>query len=228
VTVRSEFDQYADEYDATVQAAIGASGETVAFFADLKARLARHEAPSARRVLDFGCGVGNMSRALAARFPGAKIAGCDPSAESIATARERSNAAVEFVTTTGHQLPFESGTFDLVVAACVFHHIDGREQAHWASEMARVLRPGGQVAFFEHNPLNPLTQRVVRNVPFDAEAVLLRRSAADGLLTRAGFRVRRSRYYFFFPRLLAALRPLEPLMGWIPFGGQYYVIGDKP
>src|SRR3954467_12167317 len=59
------FDPYADQYDATVQSAISASGESVAFFADLKARLARERAPDlTRSVLDFGCGVGNVSRAM--------------------------------------------------------------------------------------------------------------------------------------------------------------------
>jgi hypothetical protein len=35
------------------------------------------------------------------------------------------------------------------------------------------------------------------------------------------------RYYFFFPRFLAALPPLEPLLGWLPAGGQYYVVGER-
>ena len=225
--LHSEFDRYADEYDATVQAAIGASGETVAFFAELKARLAHAEAPNARNVLEFGCGVGNACRALARQFPRAKIAGCDPSAESIAAARERSGPEIEYAVSDVERLPFPDASFDLVVAACVFHHIAPGEQARWASELARVLRPGGQLAFFEHNPRNPLTRRVVRAVPFDHGVVLLPRAMAEQLLRQAGFRIRRSRYYFFFPRVLAVLRSLEPLMGWIPFGGQYYVMGVR-
>ena len=52
--------------------------------------------------------------------------------------------------------------------------------------MARVLRPGGIAAIFEHNPLNPLTRRVVSNCVFDEDAVLLRRRRARGLLRQAG------------------------------------------
>jgi ubiquinone/menaquinone biosynthesis C-methylase UbiE len=226
VTPANEFDAYADEYDATVLAAIGASGESVAYFAELKARLARHEAPTADRVLDFGCGVGNMSRALLAQYPRAKVTGCDPSADSIAVARKRSGSAIEFATSSD-RLPFPDGSFDLVVAACVFHHIASGERAHWAGEIARVLRRGGRYAHFEHNPFNPLTQRVVRNVPFDAGVELLRCSESVRLLEAAGLRVKRERYYFFFPRFLAPLRTLEPIMGWIPMGGQYYVIGER-
>ena len=125
------------------------------------------------------------------------------------------------------RLPFDDGSFDLAIAACVFHHIDAREQRFWVREIARVLRPGGRFVMFEHNPRNPLTRRVVRNVPFDEGVVLLRREDARALLEHAGLRVRRSRFYFFFPRFLAALRVLEPLMGWVPFGGQFYVVGER-
>ena len=228
MTNPTTFDQFANDYDATVQAAIGASGESVAYFAELKARFARAEAPpSTRRVLDFGCGIGNTTRALAVVMPQARIVGSDPSSESLAVARARSNGAAEFALNANDRLPFDDASFDLVIAACVFHHIDAGRQQHWTSEIARVLRPGGRFVMFEHNPLNPLTQRVVRNVPFDAGVVLLGRDRASQLLHAAGLRPRRSRYYFFFPRFLSALRRLEPLLAWLPLGGQYYVVGER-
>ena len=222
------FDRYADEYDATVQAAIGASGESVAYFAALKARLAKVEAPPGTgRVLDFGCGIGNTSRALATEFGSARITGCDPSAASVATAKARASPRIDYVGTDDRRLPFDDATFDLAVAACVFHHIDGDRHAFWAGEIARVLRPRGRFVLFEHNPLNPLTRRVVQNIPFDRDVVLLGRAEAQRLVRDANLRVARSRYYFFFPRWLAALRPAEPWMGWVPLGGQYYVVGQR-
>jgi len=228
MTNPTTFDQFANDYDATVQAAIGASGESVTYFAALKATLARDEAPpSTQRVLDFGCGIGNTTRALAAAMPRARIVGSDPSSDSLAVARARSTDAAEFALSDDERLPFADASFDLVIAACVFHHIDAARQRHWASEIARVLRTGGRFVMFEHNPLNPLTQRVVRNVPFDAGVVLLGRAETARLLRAAGLRVRRSRYYFFFPRFLAALRRLEPLLARLPFGGQYYVVGER-
>jgi hypothetical protein len=90
-----------------------------------------------------------------------------------------------------------------------------------------VLRPGGRLLLFEHNPLNPLTRRVVNAVPFDKGVVLLRRRAAVRLVRRSGLRVRDAKYYFFFPRGLALLRVLERFMGWVPFGGQYLVVGER-
>lgn len=224
----SDFDEYALAYDATVQQAISASGESLDFFNVQKARLTRTLAPQdTQRVLDFGCGVGNITRALAKEFPDASLFGADPSAESVAVARRRSNAALTFVQQPATELPFESASFDLAVAACVFHHIPSSERPRWMAELARVLRRGGRLVMFEHNPLNPLTQRVVRAVPFDANAELLRRQQAVELVHRHGFRVCRSSYYNFFPRLLSLLRPMEPHMGWIPMGAQFYVVGER-
>lgn len=228
MTASSSFDQFADAYDATVQAAIGASGESVAYFAALKAGLAAALAPApCRTVLDFGCGTGNMARALAAALPSARVTGCDASAASIEVARARSGASADFVANGAGRLPFADASVDLVTAACVFHHIERSERQKWAAEIRRVLRPGGRAIVFEHNPLNPLTQRVVRNIPFDRGVSLLPRSEALRLLTGAGLRAMSSRYYFFFPRWLAALRPIEPALGWLPFGGQYLVAGER-
>lgn len=226
LTTPDTFDHYAERYDATVQAAIGASGESVAFFAELKARLARQEAPAARAILDVGCGIGNVTRALARAFPRAHVMGSDPSPESIEIARARADAPVTFAVSRD-TLPFADATFDLAVAACVFHHIDAADRAHWAAEIARVLRPGGRFVLFEHNPLNPLTRRVVARVPFDEGVELLTRGDSARLVRSAGFRVARSRFYFFFPRALRALRGLEPALGWLPVGAQYYVVGER-
>jgi ubiquinone/menaquinone biosynthesis C-methylase UbiE len=223
----STFDQYAERYDATVQAAIGASGESVAFFAELKARLAREVAPDARRILDVGCGIGNVTRALARAFPAAIVTGSDPSPESIAIARSHPAPAVDFARSEANVLPFPDASFDLVIAACVFHHIAPADRVASALEIRRVLRPGGRFVLFEHNPLNPLTRRVVRNVPFDEGVVLLPMTAGRRLMRDAGLRVSRQRFYFFFPRLLRALRRLEPALGWLPAGAQYYVVGER-
>jgi SAM-dependent methyltransferase len=220
------FDQYADAYDATVQAAIGASGESVGYFARLKARLAAQVAPArCAEVLDFGCGVGNVARALAVELPGSRVTGVDASPASIEAAARRGGAV--FVVNDEAGLPFADGSFDLVTAACVFHHVPPGERVRWAREIARVLRPGGRLAMFEHNPLNPLTRRVVRRVPFDAGVRLLGLHEARALVRQSELRVVHTRCYFFFPRWLAALRFLEPALGRLPVGAQHLVVGER-
>ena len=178
-------------------------------------------------MLDFGCGIGNTTAALAEAFPTARVTGCDVSPASIAHAARAhgGTARTDFVAIAG-ALPFPDASFDLAFTACVFHHIARDEQLHWAAELRRVVAPGGACFLFEHNPYNPLTRKVVRDCIFDRGVTLLRPGYARRLLAAAGFRVDPPRFYFFFPHALAFLRPLERALGWCPFGAQYFVRGS--
>jgi SAM-dependent methyltransferase len=229
------FDGYAGSYVDAVDASIAASGEDAAYFAARKGdevrrwiRTAGAAAPT--RALDFGCGVGLSTVALAdALGSRCKITGVDVSAESIRAARARFGAATrEFVhADPAALLPFDAGQFDLVFTACVFHHIPRDAHAHWASELGRVLRPGGAALVFEHNPLNPLTVRAVRACPFDEGVDLLRPDYTRQLLSNAGLAAERPRYYFFFPATLRVLRPAERWLAAVPFGAQYFVAARR-
>jgi ubiquinone/menaquinone biosynthesis C-methylase UbiE len=232
MTDPGSFDEYATSYNQTVQATIAASGESVEYFARIKARLVaeRLGARCPDRVLDFGCGIGNTTRSLAREFPRATLVGYDQSAESIALARTfgtANGARIEYWTDRGSRLPFSDGAFDLVFASCVFHHIDRSDHVSWAREVGRVLASGGSFFVFEHNPLNPVTRHVVRTCPFDKGVRLLRAKYAVRILEEAGFKSKEVRYYFFFPALLRALRPAEQYLRSIPLGAQYYVHGIR-
>jgi len=224
------FDDCARVYNATVQSAIGASGETVQFFAELKvglmARVLGDRQP--RTILDFGCGIGNTTRAIAARFPSSRIIGFDVSAESIAIARKTSSeqsGRIEYTSSANDCLPLTDASVGTVFTSCVFHHIEEANRAHWVRELRRVLEAGAPLFVFEHNPYNPLTIRVVRRVPFDEGVILLRPADAGRLLRREGFIISPPVFYFFFPALLRVLRVFEPLMKRVPIGAQYFVVG---
>ena len=90
-----------------------------------------------------------------------------------------------------------------------------------------MLRPGGSLFVFEHNPFNPLTVRVVNTCPFDANAHLIRGSLMKRRLLGAGFASAKIRYRVFFPHFLRWLRPLEGALAWLPLGGQYYARSVK-
>jgi len=223
-----EFDQYASSYREMHRTSIRASGEDPEYFAAYKARymaakFERATGGDQLRILDFGCGIGNSVPHLADQFPGAVIVGCDPSSASIELATEKHSDKAAFAWVDGLRLPFADGRFDVVLAACVFHHIDPAERQHWMAEIKRVLAPGGHAFVFEHNMLNPLTLKAVRECPFDEDAILLPRSELLSLASNSGFAQVSSDYIVFFPSQLAALRPLESAMGWIPFGAQYVV-----
>lgn len=223
-----EFDRYADQYTDLHRASIHASGEEPSYFSRYKARymaaaVGAAHAGEAVAVLDFGCGIGNSIPFLREAFPRAHLYGVDPSGESIQHARSTHGGEAEFRVNDDDRLPYPDGAFDLVQAACVFHHIRPQQRLRWMCEIRRVLKPGGEVFVFEHNVLNPLTRKAVHDCPFDEDAILLPRHELIGLGRAAGFPDARARYIVFFPAALAFFRPLEPLLGLVPFGAQYVV-----
>lgn len=110
--------------------------------------LAAAEIAGARRVLDVGCGDGQVSR-LASRLGCELVVGIDPTWNQVRVAAERGGAA--FARAGAAQLPFADSSFDAVVACLVFEHIREVDQA--ISEVARVLEPGGRFCFFLNHPL---------------------------------------------------------------------------
>jgi len=112
--------------------------------------LAGEEIEGARRVLDVGCGDGQISR-LAAAIDGVDlVVGLDPTWNQVAVAASR-GGATGFVRAPADRLPFADATFDAVVACLVFEHIDAVDEA--IAEVARVLEPGGRFCFFLNHPL---------------------------------------------------------------------------
>jgi SAM-dependent methyltransferase len=109
--------------------------------------IAARELAGSQRVLDVGCGDGQVSR-LAAKL-GAQVVGIDPTWNCVSVANERGGAA--FARAGAAQLPFADGTFDAVVACLVFEHIRDVDAA--IAEVARVLQPGGRFCFFLNHPL---------------------------------------------------------------------------
>jgi len=226
---QSEFDKFAHEYAELHRANIAASGEGPEYFAEYKIRDLRdllatpgHGGPPAR-ILDFGAGIGASVAHIKSYFPATQLTCVDVSVASLRIAARRFPGMAEFVAFDGDRLPFADGSFDCVFSACVFHHIEPAEHVGLLSELRRVLRPGGLIMIFEHNPLNPLTVQAVRTCPFDENAILMRAATFRERFIEAGFTGASARYRLFFPRALRLLRPLEQWMKWLPLGAQYYV-----
>ena len=224
---KAQFDQYAGKYEDMHRQNIRASGEDPEYFAAYKAKVLADwfgkQGLATLRILDFGCGIGGSIPHLRSAFPAAHIEGRDPSQESIRVARETHGDKAVFDVVAGTRLDLADAAFDVVFVACVFHHIPPAERSAWMRELRRVLKPGGHAFIFEHNVLNPLTVKAVKDCPFDEDAILLPRRELLALAREAGFASDRARYIVFFPRLLSLLRPVEPALGWLPLGAQYFV-----
>jgi SAM-dependent methyltransferase len=230
----AEFDKFADEYEALHRASIAVSGEDPDFFAEYKIRdiardVARHADPlsASPSVLDFGSGNGSSVPFVRKHLPRALLTCVDVSRRSLALAERRFPSLARFVHFDGTHLPLPAEHFDIAYAACVFHHIDPAEHIALLKELHRVIRPGGSLFVFEHNPYNPLTVRVVNSCAFDENAQLIRGAAMKARLASAGFARTRIRYRIFFPHALRILRPLEAALAWLPLGGQYCALARK-
>lgn len=221
---RVDFDQYAGQYEAILAAQTNFFDRDSNYFARYKIELLKQMVGPVGAVLDFGCGIGRSMPHLRELFPDADIVGCDPSADSLANARSQ-NPSCRFV--TNDELDPDC-KFDLVIASCVFHHIPPENRQMAMRFCYSRLREGGHFVIFEHNPINPVTRRLVKQCPFDADAVLLTMRETIDRMRNAHFKVDESNYCLFFPKPLAALRSLEKYLGWLPMGGQYFVCASGP
>lgn len=227
-----DFDQYTDSYREAVEESIAFAGGDAARYVGAKARLlvdlARRKLgdPAQLEALDVGCGPGETDAFLEGAF--SALHGVDLSAPMVERAAERNPWTSYSSYERGEPLPYEDGAFDLSFAICVFHHVPVEERPALAEEMARVTRPGGLVAVFEHNPWNPLTRKAVSDCPFDEDAVLLPRPKTRRLLEGAGLEAAESAFIIFFPREGPRLERIERRLGRVPLGAQYYVAARPP
>ncbi len=99
------------------------------------------------RVLDAGCGTGNLVAALAER--GVRAWGVDPSPEMLAVARGKNVRGAGFKEGRAEALPFKDGWFDRVVCQLVVHLVD-RPRAF--AEARRVLAPEGRIVIATFEP----------------------------------------------------------------------------
>ncbi len=99
------------------------------------------------RVLDLGCGTGQLTVRIASELPGCAVTGCDFSRgmleHAVARAAGLRSAAVRWVRGDAGRLPFRAGAFDAVVSTEAFHWFPDQDAA--VAEMHRVLAPGGLV-----------------------------------------------------------------------------------
>jgi SAM-dependent methyltransferase len=142
--------QIKDSMRATWMAGdFGVVARTIAVYA--KEFIERLEIEPGVRALDVACGTGNLAIPLA--HLGAVVTGVDIATNLVAQARER--AAAEGVVATfdegdAEQLPYADASFDLVVT--MFGAMFAPRPELAASELARVLKPGGKLAMANWNP----------------------------------------------------------------------------
>lgn len=147
---KAHFDRISGRWSRNYDSQSGAMRERVAGFAAALADI-----PAGARLLDFGCGSGDITRALAAR--GFAMTGIDLSPAMIAAARRQldaGNIGWAVAQPDAVALPFADSFFDGALASSVLeYHSDPAAQL---VEIARVIRPGGIFAFTVPDMTHPV------------------------------------------------------------------------
>ena len=224
------FGDYVDSYQLKIQESIDFAGQDADFFIQVKAdmviKLVNKYCNSLQsaKVLDVGCGLGLVDRHLAGSIN--NLFGVDIE-EDVVSKAKINNPGVNYSVYDGEELPFENNIMDFCFAINVMHHVPPTIWQNFTNEMHRVLKPGGAAVVFEHNPLNPLTRRVVSKCEFDRGAVLLSHNKITNLFINSGFALTEDGYILFFPFKGGFFRTIEKRMKWIPLGAQQFIIGKK-
>ena len=228
-TMQAEFDLLADEYYQQHKANIAITGEDPEYFSkykivDFAEYFKKINTPSS--ILDFGSGIGNSIPYFRECFPASQLFCSDVSSRSMEISKERFPGN-EVYLKIDDCIPAEDQAFDAAFTACVFHHIPPNAHPKWIEELRRVVKQGGKLALYEHNPLNLLTVRAVNNCPIDVNARLIRARKMRQLLIDGGWRHVKVEYKIFFPSALKSLRIFERYMRSVFLGAQYRVTAIK-
>jgi len=168
--------------------------------------------PGGRKVLDVGCGDGELACELARR--GAIVTGIDASAAMIEAARDRAKGQdtdTAFEVAEAARLPFAAEQFDIVVAVTILCFVADATPVF--REMARVLRPGGRLVIGELGRWS--TWAAARRLrawwgsPLWRRARFRRASELRALAEGAGLEVEQVRGAIYYPRLRSAARLLS-------------------
>jgi ubiquinone/menaquinone biosynthesis C-methylase UbiE len=157
--------------------------------------------PKGLRWLDVGCGNGAFTEAIIARAAPAEVTGVDPSEGQLAYARTRPGVRMaQFRIAGAQELPFADDSFDAAIMALVITFVPDPHKA--ASEMKRVVRPGGTVATYMWDipggglPLEPIHQAMHEMgmpVPVPPGTETSRQEAMRQVWEKAGFQSIESR-----------------------------------
>lgn len=136
----------ARRYEAQVEALFsGAAGAMRRRALSLLAKAWRGRDQRGLKILDLACGSGGFLKDLKAAFPRARVMGLDLSPSYTAEARVRSRLPV--TQANAERLPFADASLDAITCVYLFHELPPRVRPVVAAEIARVLKPGGVLAF---------------------------------------------------------------------------------
>lgn len=169
-------------------------------------------------IVDLGCGTGTSALILAADT-GLNVSAIDLSADNIRRAKERllpdekSHSRIQFQQADAHELPFEDGYFDGVIAECTFSLF--AQQQTVLEEVKRILKPAGQLGITDMAVGGPLPDDIASIVaPWTCLVDVVDQRAYSDIFINAGFSIREfSDESFTLQSLISGLKRKLLLLG---------------
>lgn len=121
---------------------------------------------SGKSVLEYGCGLGEISVLLAKS--NAQVTTFDLSPASVAVTKQRAcvnnvGTQINAFVAAGENLPFANESFDIVFGKAILHHVDVNQGWY---DIYRVLKKGGKAVFIEPMGMNPLLKFARNHLPY--------------------------------------------------------------
>ncbi len=222
--MKVNFDDHVDSYEQQTQVQTKFFNNKREYFDLYKVNLMKevNSDYSPKSILDFGCGIGLCLGYLLKEFKKSKIYATDESLKSQKYSQKK-YPKVKFL----NHKKINRYNFDLIFISGVFHHVKPSKRLNLISTINKILNKNGKIFITEHNPFNPITQKIVSQCEYDKDANLISQKEMINLLLKKGFTNIQSGYYLFFPEIFKFFRPLEKFMRWMPLGGQYFIAAQK-
>jgi len=203
MTTKSRIDMERDFHDRKAEGLV----ENQDFYrlditSDIRAEMFRKMGSlQGKKVLDFGCGSGWMSIALAER--GCDVVAVDLSLQSLKKARQAASEKglenrITFCQMNGEALGIKSSQFDFVIGNAIIHHLDVQNAFQ---EIREILKKGGVAYFVEPLGLNPIINFYRKLTPNKRTVDERPLTAEDMRLIRGMFQETRVQFYFFLALL---------------------------
>lgn len=156
----AHFDFLTPFYGPLVQVFYGKQFRKIAKLINLKPK---------EKLLDVGCGDGNLLKILQGEYPKNKLTGLDIDSKILKIARKKLPKNIELIKSSAAKLPFPDHSVDVVTSTFMIHHLETQDKEKMIREIFRILKPNGRFYLLDFGPPTNLFGKIITTLFRKAE-----------------------------------------------------------